>query len=386
MSSSRHFPRRCRTFQPPHCPNRDCRFYTPSSGWNHVRDGFFRRPSDGRRFQRFRCRHCRRRFSTRTFASDYWLQHRWALPPIAALSTEGPGVRQMARLLHLSHPTVLGQLARAGRHCLLCHQEMVAACPIREPLVIDGFESFEYSQYFPFHLNLAVGAQSWFLHYFTDSPLRRKGAMTAEQKRRREVLETKLGRPHPRAIEMGIRDLLRPLIFRWEGGWEAFPRGERWVLYSDDHPAYRRALRGLRREGCRLPFRHEVTSSRKRRTTSNPLFPVNLADLLLRHGQANHRRETIAYSKRRQAALERLAIFTVWRNAIKRRREKEGEETAAMVAGVRDRPLGWPEVFAERRFPRNRWLPGPWAAYYWRQVKTPALGSGQTEHRLRYAF
>ena len=37
---------------------------------------------------------------------------------------------------------------------------------------------------FPFHANLAVGADSWALYHFTDSPPRRKGSMTARQKRR----------------------------------------------------------------------------------------------------------------------------------------------------------------------------------------------------------
>jgi hypothetical protein len=288
-------------------------------------------------------------------------------------------------LLEISHSTILRHLARAGRHCLLFHQEMVQRQPIREPLVIDGFETFEYSQFFPFHLNLAVGAHSWFFHHFTDSPLRRKGAMTPEQKRQRAALEATLGRPDPKAVETGIVELLHPLYPRWRGAREGSPESPL-VLHSDDHPAYRRALRRLRRPHPTPPLQHVVTSSTERRTTSNPLFPVNLADLLLRHGQANHRRETIAFSKRRQGALERLAIFTVWRNAIKRRREKRGEETAAMSAGVLERPLHWAEVFRRRRFPRRQLLPGSWKQYYWRKVKTVALGARQTEHRLRYAF
>jgi hypothetical protein len=46
-------------------------------------------------------------------------------------------------------------------------------------------------------------------------------------------------------------------------------------------------------------------------TTQNPLFPVNLADLLLRHSSVNHKRETLAFSKRRQGALYRVAIWVV---------------------------------------------------------------------------
>jgi hypothetical protein len=57
-----------------------------------------------------------------------------------------------------------------------------------------------------------------------------------------------------------------------------------------------------------------------------------------------------------------------------------------MAAGILDSPLTWTEVFSRRRFPRRRLLPGPWKEYYWRRVKTLALGAEQTEHRLQYAF
>lgn len=112
---------RRRPFRPPHCPNIECPSYPPDPAWSPRREGFYFRPSDQRRFQRFRCPSCRRRFSTRTFSATYWLRRRDLLTPIARLSTEGPGIRQTARLLRVSHSTVLRHLARAGRHCLLFH-------------------------------------------------------------------------------------------------------------------------------------------------------------------------------------------------------------------------------------------------------------------------
>lgn len=113
---------------------------------------------------------------------------------------------------------------------------------------------------------------------------------------------------------------------------------------------------------------------------------MNLADLLLRHGQANHRRETIAFSKRRQGAIERAALFLLWRNDVKPRREKVGGETAAMAAGLATVPLGWEEFVRRRLFPRRRDLPGPTWSFYWAKVKTAIFGRGQREHRARYAF
>jgi hypothetical protein len=376
----RHPVRRRGGFQPPCCPNPRCRFHHPDPRWRFIRFGHFRRPSDRRRIQTFRCSHCHRRFSTQTFSHTYWLRHRHLPRAVATLVTEGAALRQIARSLQTSHSTVIRLVARLGRHCLLFHTAILRDQTLREPLVIDGFESFEFSQFFPFHANLAVGAHSWFLYDFTDSPLRRKGTMTDRQKLRRAELERLLGRPDPKAVETGIHALLSSVLTRH------LPSGTL-ILHSDDHPAYRRALRRVRAHPkLRTRIRHHVTSSTLRRTCRNPLFPVNLADLLIRHANANHRRETIAFSKRRQAALERLALFAVWRNAIKRRRENGPATTAAMEIGVASRPLTWRDVFRTRLFPRHHDLSRTWRDYYWRRVKTAVFGAGQAEHRCRYAF
>jgi hypothetical protein len=159
------------------------------------------------------------------------------------------------------------------------------------------------------------------------------------------------------------------------------------VLHTDDHPAYHRALRALRRQRpAPPPIHHHVTPSTVRRTQRNPLFPVNLADLLVRHGQANHRRETIAFSKRPQSALARLAVFAVWRNYIKRRQENGTQQTAAMVAGLAERPLSWREVLRRRIFPAHVELPEGWATQYWGRVPSAVYGKRQRAHTLKYAF
>ncbi|MEZ4281638.1 MAG: hypothetical protein R3F21_18705 [Myxococcota bacterium] len=118
-------------------------------------------------------------------------------------------------------------------------------------------------------------------------------------------------------------------------------------LRSDEHQAYPRAL-------SRLPdrtFFHARTSSKAARTTSNPLFAANLSDLLIRHSSANHKRETIAFSKRRQSALYRLAIWTVWRNYMKDRSENRPRGTPAQALGITTGPLGLREILARRLFP-----------------------------------
>ena len=58
---------------------------------------------------------------------------------------------------------------------------------------------------------------------------------------------------------------------------------------------------------------------------------MNLLDLLIRHSSANHKRETIAFSKRRQSAAERLFVLVVWRNYLKSFSERKRDATPAQA-------------------------------------------------------
>jgi len=152
------------------------------------------------------------------------------------------------------------------------------------------------------------------------------------------------------------------------------------TIRSDDHKSYPPAIRQLRAR-----VRHLVTSSKERLDQRNRLWEVNLLDGLIRHSEANHRRETLAWAKRRVGSALRLAIFLVWRNYVKRRWEKRGRETPAMRAGVCGRALLPEDILTCRIFPSRVGLEGRWADYYWKRVMTPALGRNRTHELTRAA-
>lgn len=359
------------SFQPPHCPNPNCLHHRQLPGrWCFKRIGYFRRQTAPHRIQRFLCLHCHRSFSTQTFATSYWLKRPDILPQLLTKTTGCMANRQIARDLHAAPSTIDGQLSRLGRHCLLYHAKLMESARPVDQAVIDGFVTFEHSQYWPFHHHLAVEKDTDFMVYFTDSEVRRSGTMTPAQKRKRERLEAHFGRPDPKAVFKDVKHLL-----------EVVTSGQRRVtLFSDDHKAYQRVVREL---PCGVV--HLVTSSKERRDAGNPLFPVNLADVLLRHSSANHKRETIAWSKRRQASAERLAVFLVWRNYMKGRREKaRGSPTPAQARGMLDSRIDVPELLANRLFVSLIPLPTRWEQYYWRTVSTRVLAR-QRRHELSYA-
>jgi hypothetical protein len=152
------------------------------------------------------------------------------------------------------------------------------------------------------------------------------------------------------------------------------------IIRSDDHRAYPSAIRAIGRS-----ITHRVTSSKRRRDQRNPLWEVNLLDLMIRHSTAAHKRETIAWAKRRQASIEKLAIFQVWRNYMKKRWEKGARETPAMLLGLAERPWRLRDVLSHRLFFEKATLPLRWQIYYRRGVETAALEVNR-QHQLRYAF
>ncbi len=368
----KHKKKTTNTWAPPHCPNPSCLHHNNiEETWPFKKIGYFRRLQTPTRIQRFTCKTCKRSFSTQTFSSTYWQKHPDLDVSILMKTVGCMANRQIARDLKVSPETIDRHLSRIARHCMLFHNRMMQDLPPTPEVVVDGFESFEYSQYFPIHHHVAVDKETDFFLYFTDSELRRKGRMTDAQKRRRQDLELKLGRPDPKAIEKDMRELLEVVLNGTETA----------TVFSDDHRAYPRSMRTLETK-----ISHRITPGSQHRDKNNSLWVVNLLDLLIRHSSANHKRETIAWSKRRQSSAERLVILLVWRNYMKRRREKgRRSPTPAMELGLLGRPLEIKELFTERIFRGHCELPPRWSDYYDKIIETRALPRNR-KHELSYGY
>ncbi len=358
-------------WHPPHCPSPKCEHHKQlNKGFTFKKAGFYIRMVDGRRIQRFACKACHVTFSTQTFSTTYWQKLPELDRQIIMKTTGCMANRQIAEDLKVSPPTIDRHIARLGRHAILFHMKMMQGAPPPKEVVVDGFATFERSQYFPFHHQVAVEKDTDFFIHFTDSELRRGGCKTKVQKKRQQILENTYGVPDPQAVRKDMKHLLDVVFKEQTSG----------VVFSDAHKSYPRAIKET---ACEIS--HIVTSSKDHRDRNNNLWEVNLTDLLIRHGSANHKRETIAWSKRRQSSAERLAIFLVSRNYIKGRRAKDrSSPTPAMARGMLDRRLKVEDILEERIFRDHLELPDRWSEYYDRKVKTRALGKN-CEHTLSYA-
>jgi transposase-like protein len=362
-------PRRPPDWYPPFCPNRCCVSHQDPGTWRYKKKGFFSRTRGRRRIQRYLCQRCGRNFSTQTFSPTYWLKRPDLLRRVFWGSLACSGLRQIAREVGGSHLTIQRHLERLGRHCLLLHEFLRPKAAPTEVLVLDGFRTFEAGQYWPFDLNLLVG-ESHYVYGFNDAELRRSGTHTEGQRAKRARLEAAYGRPDPQATRRAVEELVGRVV----------PEDAAAEIHSDEHRAYPQAFRRL--AGRRI--RHLTTSSKASRTAKNPLFPVNLADLLLRHGSANHKRETIAFSKRRQGALYRAAIWVVWRNYMKPRSERRQDAPPGVAIGVISERLSISDVLAQRRFPWRASLSGWLERCYFGRIPTRRW-TRLRSHDLAYA-
>jgi hypothetical protein len=335
---------------------------------------------------RFRCRACGRTFSRQTFALSYYLK-RPGLPRLVASCLQaGAAHRQVARHLGCAPSTVTRLSARLGRHALLLMTRALSRLAGRlvEPVVLDHFETFEFTQDLPFGIATPVGRTSWFVYGLDPAPHARTGRRTTAQEARR----ARRPRRHRRGgYEGSSARVVRQLL-------ELVPPDRPLHLLGDGHQAYDRAATLPAHAGRvrlqRFPNPHRGPKGSPRspeaRERDQAMFPVDALHGLFRHTVAHHRRETIAFGRRLNALMERLFLTVVWRNFVKGRSERRPDpDTPAMRLGLAASPWGWRRVLARRLFPGRLTPPPAWLDLYRRLWTTPALPVN-SRHQLKHAY
>ena len=381
-----HWPRtpveRVQLFRPPFCPWPACSQHRRRTrGFRFRHHGSY--ATQRRVVPRFLCLACHRTFSRQTFSTSYYLKRPELLLSLAAALQAGSALRQIARSLLCAPSTATGLAARLGRHALLLQARALAHLRRRlaESVVLDHFETFEFTQDYPFGVATTVGSSSWFVYGLDPAPHGRTGRLSPAQHRR-------LMRRPPRSSHGGYRGSTRrtlstllPLV----------PEGQHLDLIGDGHPAYD-AIAGhhprVRLQRFPNPSRGPQGSPRSQEALDRDraMFPSDLLHALLRHTVAHHRRETIAFGRRLNALIERLFLTAVWRNFVKRRSERRPvHETPAMWVGLASERWGWRRVLSRRLFPHRESLT-PVERELYRRAWTTPLFSRNTTHALRHAY
>jgi len=376
-------------FQPPHCPHRDCpqhRVFPRCARFRYKRNASYLRKCDGRRIARFHCHACGRGFSSQSFAVSYYAKRPELIRPTARALCAGSAQRQIARSLGCSPSAISRIAARLGRHCLLLQALALEHLGgIHEPVVLDHFETFVCSQLDALGLATPVGHRSWFVYGVDPAPHRRGGRLTRSQ--RRKLKRRKKPLPARGGVKRSfsrVFDLLELVL----------DREECLTLHRDKHPAAAPALRAhaLRRRTHDLVFPNPERGpkgsprSLEARLRDAAMFAVDVLHRICRHTLAHHRRETIAFGRRINAAVEGAWVVAIWRNFVKWRSERKPDRrTPAMLKGLAGEPWSWERVLAQRLFPDRIRVPQSWRKVYRRDWDTEEAGP-MTRHRRVNAY
>ena len=94
------------------CPNQNCPFYLSKDSIN--KDGSYKRAHDSRTIQRYRCRHCLKKFSHATFEFEYRQKKRRINYSVYKLLCSSVSQRRVAKILGVNKKTIERRLPYLG--------------------------------------------------------------------------------------------------------------------------------------------------------------------------------------------------------------------------------------------------------------------------------
>ncbi len=356
-------------FSPPFCARSSCIHHQPiscSPYHAYTPWGFYNTKAFGK-VPRYRCNACGKTFSRQTFRLDYYAKHILSYRDIVQRLSSCESLSAIGRALGASTDTISNRISRASRQALALSSEVSSRMQPEEDLAADGFESFCRSQYFPNNITLLVGSTSQYVYAADHVTLRRKGRMTAQQKKTRTTLET-LWKPEPGGIERSFCRIADEALRVY-----AATQRTKLTLWTDEHKSYTRALAHSQHVSLLVQtglLQHRVISSRAARTTKNPLFPVNYLDRELRKDLHEHVRETVCFGRNVNRQMERLSVYLLWHNSMKRHRAREGPKPNVAYA-------------CKDLMGSERWYTRIWELRAWRTLTELSDSMRETWERMR---
>jgi transposase-like protein len=322
-------------FVPPFCPYPDCPCHPQPLPRFFRRKGFYHPRCRSHPIPRFRCRACGRSFSRQTFRADYRQKKPHINAAFLHLMVSCVGLRQASRCLRVARRTVERRFRWLAEHAADYHRNRLREAVLSGPFQLDEMESFEANRYQPVTVPVLIHRETFFLVATAVGALRRKGRMTARQRRKRAEHESLFGR-RPSRSAAAVRRVLKALQ-------PVVDSSSPVVLDSDHKPLYGRLGREI--FGERFHWRRHSASERRDR--ANPLFPINHTHARLRHFLARLRRRSWCVTKRRSALEAHLSVAALWSNYC-RGITNRTRTTPAQALGVVPRALRAEEVLGWR--------------------------------------
>ncbi len=341
------------SFYPRFCPRADCpsRHGTPFTF--HQR-GAFKRRCDRKTVPRFKCLACLRGFSEQTFRVNYRFKRPELLKPLYNDRISKVTHRQSARIQACTRGTEERHFRRMSAHCEsflgVRFSEVVASGGLGGVFMLDELETYEHHRtQKPLTVPILIEPVSGFVidARVGTLPARVKSG-DAKKRRLAEQLEAEHNvEATPEGDGKRQSESRKVVKEAFERLREFCPKDKPLRVLTDYKSSYSSLLQEIFGKRCR----HERTSSKQRRDTSNPLWHINHTLARVRDNVSRLVRETWAAARKRRWLAGHLAIWTCYRNYIRGRTNREPENTPAMALGVQKVQWGVEQLLEWRIFP-----------------------------------
>ena len=141
------------------CPNIDCFFYYKDD--RVIKDGTYYRRDDARFIQRYKCKHCGRKFSSATYNLACYQKKRRINIRLNALLASGVSMRRSALILDIHRMTVKRRLIYLAKKARQLHQKRLNSLSNQiEYLQFDDLITIEHTKMKPLTVTLAVDGKN----------------------------------------------------------------------------------------------------------------------------------------------------------------------------------------------------------------------------------
>ncbi len=289
------------------CPN--CKSHK-----NSVKRGFYRRPSDQKKVQRFLCKSCKISFSEQTYAIDYRQQKRWFNQSCFLTLCSGVSQRRAAFIFRVVPRTIARRVKKFGEICeknLSNYREQRAKV---NEVEFDELESFIHTKLKPVTIPIAVEKKTRKVLALSIGNIGAKGNL-------KKLSIQKYGR-RPSERLFALQTMAKKLQTC------VSPKAR---LGSDKCPLYPKLVRDYFPEAqhytCKGARGAVVGLGELKKTVFDPIFTLNHTYAMFRDNLKTLSRRTWATAKRKDRLLFLLNIYAwfhnLWldRNKVKLRLE-----------------------------------------------------------------
>jgi transposase-like protein len=266
-----------------------------------VRAGFFKRRSDSKWIQRFKCTSCARFCSTATFHSCFRQKKRTVNRKIFVQLASSNSQRRIAKELRLSRTTVYRKFRFLAENALIKLDQENKKLPKSQIVEFDDLETFEHTICKPLSVTLAVEHKSRRILAFQTSSMPAKGKLAS-------IALKKYGaRPDERAQgRMQLFTYLKELVDA-----EA-------IFKSDQNPHYPASLKTHFPAATHQAFKGQrgsiVGQGELKRVRFDPLFSLNHTCAMLRANINRLVRKTWCTTKKAENLQKHIAIYAIYHN------------------------------------------------------------------------